>query len=324
MNKKLINKLFILGLIIVPLVSCENNNNNNTSYTILSPQGAPTLALYDEIIKGTATTTPNTSDIPLEMQKTDSYDFVVFDSINALKLIHNAKKANYTYLEMLTTGNFYLVGLNKSEGEKPEAGDYVVSFGEGGVTDETFKYLFPEIYDGNYVHYVQAVSDVAPIIMSGKHENNTVDWCFFAQPALFNVLNNLNNDDNPGNDINVFYNVLDLVKEKSNNKLDFIPQAGLFVKNSFLENNPDVVNNVKNNIKKSMDNIINNYEDVYDTIKKLDQNTLSKFGTLNLNIFNYYKENTYKEFGITTKDDISISDINEFLTTIGSTTKINN
>ena len=73
-----------------------------------------------------------------------------------------------------------------------------------------------------------------------------------------------------------------------------------------------------------MDNIINNYEDVYDTIKKLDQNTLSKFGTLNLNIFNYYKENTYKEFGIATKDDISISDINEFLTTIGSATKINN
>lgn len=319
--KKSIKSLILFSAASL-LVGC-GTVQDDVEYTILAPQGAPTLALYEEIIAGNVNTTSDTTSIPAQMQLSEGPDFVVFDSINALKLTNNAKKANYTYLKMLTIGNFYLVGLNKEEGSVPTVDDYIVSFGQGGVTDETFSYLYPELYNSeNTIHYVTAVSDVAPIIRSGLHENNKVDWCFVAQPVLYTLMNALNNDDNTENDIKPTYNVLDMVKEKSNGTLNFIPQAGLFVRNDFLKENKETVDHVVSKISSSMNKIINNYQDVKTTIDALDDTKKAKFGTLNTSMFDYYKENTYKEFGISNIDKIEVSDINNFLETINSSTKI--
>ncbi len=309
----------------IALVSCGSNKNE--SYTILAPQGAPTLAIYEQIIDGNVETTSVTTDIAAKMQLSTGPEFVIFDSINALNLIYNAKSANYTYLKMLTIGNFYLVGISKDDGANPIAGERVISFSQGGVTDETFKYLYPELYDdGNTIEYVTSVSDIAPIAQSGQYEGEAVDWVFFAQPALYSSMQLVNNDESLTHTLNPTYNVLDMVIEKSNEDLDFIPQAGLFVRNDFLEDNKEIVDEVLESVTSSMKNVRENSSDVYKTLSALDSETLSLFGSINLNMFSEdaYGDSVYKEFGIADPDEeITISDINYFLEYIGSTTTIN-
>lgn len=315
-----IRRLLPLSMCIFAITSC--NNNIKVPYTFIAPQGAPTITIFQEIIDGKVETKQNTQEIPIELQKKDGADFVIFDSINTLKLI-KAKKADYTYLKMLTIGNFYMAGFNQENDAIPSKNDYIVSFGQGGVTDETLKYVYPELYNDNQIHYVNSVSDVVPILKTGKHEGMNVDWCFIAQPALFNVMDSNNNDENELNNINPALNVLDLVKQKSSGKLNFIPQAGLFVKNSFYQNNKKQVDEIVSRIGKQMEEVISNPTKVKDTLKSLNQETLKKFGGLNLKMFDTYKENTYKEFGVNNNlKDITKEDIQEFLKEINSSTSI--
>lgn len=297
---------------LLSLSGCNNPTQPTVDYKMLAPKGAPTLAIYQDIIDGKVSTTAETTSIPVELMKKDSiYDFIVFDSIAALNLI-GQEKSEYTYLKSLTSGNFHLAGFNKTKEDTIKNDDLVVSFAKGGITDQVLKYLHP---DFSNIQYKQSVSEVAPILKTGKYEgqDKPIDWAFIAQPALNNVMKVNNSDDNPNNDIIDMEVAVDALKEKTNGTIDFIPQAGLFVKNSFYEINKTFVDKtLLPSIDTQLNSVIDDIDGVAKKLNSLTLETKSKFG-FEFSVFDDFKNDTYKQFGITNPSKtIDEAKINEF------------
>ena len=65
---------------------------------------------------------------------TNTYDAVIFDSINALKTI-SSKQAPFKLARFITGGNFYVVSYGKDPSAVPTKESTFVSFGEGLLPD---------------------------------------------------------------------------------------------------------------------------------------------------------------------------------------------
>lgn len=333
-NYKLLSFLFV-ATSIISLASCnsahkndnDKNDDDNIDYLdkdamMLSPAGAPNLAVYSKVLTTSSLTTTTPADIPAQLQDTNSfYNYVVFDAVNALKLI-KANKAKYTFLGLLTSGNYHLVGFNQKSGAKPKIGDHFVSFGEGLMTDEIMKYLVPEAYEtGSTINYLKAgVSAVAQKLITGPDGDYASYWALIAEPALQNVLSK--NDK-----VKDYKNCTTWIKEKTEGKFDFIPQGGLFVKNSYYESSLTNVNSFMIQVKKDMTNAINNPEKVIEDITNSGMTSddfTKKFG-FNSNIISPLQKDSANLFGISDPNGligenqtIDSKKINEFLIEIGS------
>jgi hypothetical protein len=332
-NVKLLSFL-VVAASVMTLASCnassvndKDDGNEEIDYIdkdsmMLSPAGAPNLAVYSKVLTTSSATTTTPSDIPVQLQDSNSnYNYVVFDAVNALKLI-KANKAKYTFLGLLTSGNYHLVGYNQEENAKPAIGDHFVSFGKGLMTDEVMKYLVPEAYEtGSTINYLEAgVSAVAQKLIAGADGDYTSYWALVAEPALHNVLSK--NDK-----VKDYKNCTTWVKEKTEGAYDFIPQGGLFVKTSYYESSLTKVTNFMTQVKKDMTNAIESPATVVGDITKngiTSDDFTKKFGFGSALINPLQKDNA-NLFGISNpdgligeKDAITSTKINEFLTEIGS------
>lgn len=319
---------------IVSLASCNsaaNNDDDNNEDSIdyldkdsmmLSPAGAPNLAVYSKVLTTSSLTTTTPADIPAQLLDTNSfYNYVVFDAVNALKLV-KANKAKYTFLGLLTSGNYHLVGFNQEVDAVPAIGDHFVSFGKGLMTDEIMKFLVPEAYEsGSTINYLETgVSAVAQKLIAGRDGEYTSYWALIAEPALQNVLNK-------NNKVKDYKNCTTWIKEKTDGKFDFIPQGGLFVKNSYYESSLTNVNNFMVQVKKDMTNAINNPTKVIEDItnsKMTSDDFTKKFG-FNSSLIDPLQKNSSNLFGISDPKGliggdkaINTTKINEFLIEIGS------
>lgn len=303
---------FLSLLIIFGIASCNSTNNNyliDEKIKILTPLGAPTLGIYESILSSNCTTTSNPTSIPVELQNSNSeYNFIVFESSNALKLIKN-NKADYKFLGLLTKGNFHFVGFNKTSEDVPSKDDYIVSFQKGSITDLALNYVLPSIYNEtkDNIHYLNGVSQVATVLKSGLHEGNKVDWALIAEPSLYSIkqINNFDNDQN--NDIYEYLDVNQALKDKTNKEFDFIPQAGLFVKNSFYNENKEVVEEYfKNSVSKNLDEALNNPQKIVSYLNDLNIDNEQfelKFGFKKEYIL-ALQDNNLNRFGIASKDNL--------------------
>ena len=297
-----------------------NINEGDEEFSLISPAGAPTLAIYDTIAqKQGAETTSQVTQIPLSL-KLGTYNYVVFDSISALKLI-NAKEADYSYQTMLTIGNFHLAGFNTKA--QPKVGDKIVTFGQNLVPDLAFKTAYPELFVSsnlNNIQYVNSVSDIVPILKTGLFQGSAVNYCFVAQPALFNVMSTNNNDADATNDITDIENLNDKIYEITDGKFNYIPQGALFVKNSYLSKKPSYVADFLADVKLQMKNARGaDLDAVVTSMEKVSPNVqeqVAKYG-FNENVAKALQANDKNQFGIMDPDfPITLDNINEFLTTI--------
>jgi len=295
-------------------------NEGNEEFSLISPAGAPTLALYDTIAqKQGSETTSQVTQIPLAL-KSGTYNYVVFDSISALKLI-NAKAANYTYEMMLTGGNFHLAGFNTKE--QPKVGDKIVTFGQNLVPDLAFKTAYPELFvtsNLDNIQYVNSVTDVVPILKTGLYQGSAINYCFIAQPALFSVMSANNKDTDTTNDITDIQNLNDKISEITNGKFNYIPQGALFVKNDYLSKKPsyvaDFLTDVKNQMKNARGADLNAVASSMEKVSTNAQEQAAKYG-FNENIVKALQANNKNQFGIMDPDSpITLENISEFLTTI--------
>lgn len=295
------------------LSSCNTTYKNVESF-LLMPSGAPTLALYEEVATNNSlivTTSPN------EVKDnflSNNYKYLVFDVINGIKFEQN-NNSNYTFLSLLTGGNFHLIGLNKTITDKPKNNDYIVGFGNENLipnrvynklyNDAPVDYLLPSIND--LKNYLNSIDE------EGKVASNKIDRIFIAQPALFALSNSNENFKNLlNNSININ------MREEFNKIFDqkYIPQAGLFVNKKYLEKNKEEVLSFKEKVNKMQLNAIINPVSIKETIHNYSED-LSKqterFG-YNENIaFNLQKDNK-NLFGIVNpNDNFSLEDINSFL-----------
>lgn len=333
--RKIILKSSIFMGIGIFLAGCNGNSNIEANIDkegkLLSPAGAPTFSIYSKILDDSSSVTTTPTDIPVQLQNSKSeYDYIVFDSINALKFIKNGK-SDYKFLGLLTSGNFHLVGFNKKEGDKPKKGDYIISFNQGLVTDEVLKYIEPSLYEEDNpekIHYLNGVSSVAQQLKTGKDNNNDIDWALIAQPALYSVMNANNNDDNANNDIYDYINCTDKIKEITNNKFDFIPQAGLFVKNSYFNEKKINVEGFLTSTKENMNVMLSAPSVFLDAITKTglnDSQLITKFGVNPKLAATVLQKDNANQIGIADpegmingKNPVNVEKINDFLIEIKS------
>lgn len=210
-----LTNFLISGPILVSLLSgCTGSYQPR----IISPTGSPNIALLEYHTQHDTNTTPNYVQAQFLGQQ---YDMVVFDMINGIRSI-TLNQADFRLFRPLTSGNYYLVGLDKAENEPVAADSYVVVFGQNLISDLVFKKLYPEISP----HYVDGVNNALAVASSGLHEGNAIDYVLLAQPSLYNALNN-ENATTYGR-----LRVVDYFGDTWANQYNqqIIPQAGLFIR----------------------------------------------------------------------------------------------
>ena len=223
MKKKI---LFLTALLAFgSLAGCAKPSKNDSengvddyALSIISPSGAPTIAFYDHVKEGVLTTNSVPANVGAQLQN-DQYDAVVFDFYNGLKSIKN-NNGDYKLARIITGGNFYLVGINKTT--KPTKDDYIVSFGKDLLPDLVYKSIYGQEISSN-TKYVNGVQDIGGIMQSGLHQGNQVDYVLVAQPVLFAQMSSSPIKEQ----LHVIDSLRDLWEEKTGQVA--IPQAGLFI-----------------------------------------------------------------------------------------------
>lgn len=229
-----------LGLVLPLLLlsSCMNEGETFSSsstpleeatLSILSPAGAPTLALYKHMDDENFLTTKDASQVALAMKTASNKDVLIFDGVNGLKF-HKAKQTvtDWKLARWLTGGNFYIVSTKHTKEEAFNENSKILSFGSGLLPDKVFHSLATNkwhwtIQEEN-IKYEAGTSQVSAIL--GSENYASYDYYFIAEPSLEAAKTNLKSQ---GIDSTV-HEIFNLREEwKSYSGMEYIPQAALFV-----------------------------------------------------------------------------------------------
>ena len=222
--------------------------------------------------------------------------------------------SNYKLARILTGGNLYLVGIDKTE--EPTSEDKIVSFGHNLLPDLAYKKLYSqEIIDNTT--YVAGVNDALAVLKSGVYEGEEVDYVLIAQPALFAAMN----DQNAATYGKL--TVINCLKDKWKDEFDqdAIPQAGLFVHNDYYLANQDYFETQFALLEERIDTAINDVNTVKSVMDSqipalADQQAFFGF---NSNIAKNVQSSTSTPngFALVNEQEALNIDIQAFLTTIG-------
>ena len=302
-----------LLLAVVPLMlgSCQPTGVQPYQKTI-SPAGAPAICFYDQGNTGTFFTNSKPANVLAELS-TDNYGMVVFDFYNGLKAI-KSNNLNYKLARILTGGNLYLVGIDKTEA--PTKDDHIVSFGQGLLPDLAYKKLYSEDIV-NATTYVNAVTDAQAVLASGKYEGEDVDYVLIAQPALFATMSNQNAATRGR--LTVIESLRTKWKETFNQ--DAIPQAGLFVNTTYYNANKQYFDEQFALIDQRIETAI---EDV-ETVKRIMDNQIpslddqKNFFGFNSNVAKNVQSSpaTPNGFALVNSSEAENIDISAFLNALG-------
>lgn len=319
----------ILGVagISLGLASCSNGAKVET----LAPKGAPLLAVYDSVANKKIDIAGNNTDIPIQLKAGNNYNYIIFDSVSALKFTNGyttqdgsviESTANYTYMGMLTAGNFHLV--SRTLEREPKKGDKILTFMKGNAPDMALKACYKDLFaDDNMqnISYVQNNTNMPAYLKAGVYEGVEYDYFLIAEPALTSAKAT-------AADLTIKFdkNLNDKVKEITDGKFDYIPQAGLFVDDEYLKLNPNYATSYWNDVKRQMTDVYKpNLDTVVETLNKAGDVTYqsSTYG-FNANLVKKLQANGQNKFGIANPDkEISLDDINEFLSTVNAGFQIN-
>lgn len=333
---KKIKKILILMLSFGSvLVSCggndnpgetpdNSNENEPDTYvpTLITPTGAPTLPAYKLLLSDkvkTESPSDNTA-IPGYLSSGNA-DLVIFDSTNAQKVLNKAgENAKFEFEQMLTGGNFHLLGFGKSEDEVPTNDDYILGF----MSQSTPGILFRNIYGNDMVfdQAFNAVNQVQQTLLTMNSEyklssGQKIDWAVIAEPANTALQGKLKQ--------NGVQNILDInlntaFKEKNSEKWnkDYICQAGIFVNKEFKEKHPKVYESTMDLLNDGVNALFTNLDGAYSEMTSGEYSDVSKFtakfGFSSAVIKNVQGENSAKNgFGVVpTNVKFTVEDINTF------------
>lgn len=284
MNK---NK-FLLPIIgissLCSLSSCVKDTTPDDSIQVPSdesrvvmPSGAPTLSAFKLINEKRVQVEKNASNIPAYFSNA-AFPFIVFDSTKGINLIEKAgENAHYEFVKMLTGGNFHLFAFNKSEDElanlKISQNDYVLGFQKGGAPDQLFKAIYKEANECDiYFNDVSSLKEKL-LTMSADYaiDNTKVDYAIIAEPVATAVKAQLTKKGLKIADINLQQEF----KKKYNDKWDkdYIPQAGLFVRNDIKDKYPKYYEDVINCFSSSIDEVLSDTKSVKESIESAFSST---------------------------------------------------
>ena len=189
--KKTLIPAFLSALI---LASCGSNaaptpSSYDLDVKIASPAGAPSVALFRHVLNEKCEINADPANVVAYFSENSGKDVSIAPTNAGLNAI-TKKAAPYKIAATLTFGNFFLAGSGNDENKMLDKDDYVVLFQQNNVPDKLFQYVYGDMGLTN-VHYVNAASDAASCLISGKNmadNNASVDYVLMAEPALHNAL----------------------------------------------------------------------------------------------------------------------------------------
>lgn len=299
--------LLLPGLLFALVLTSCGGNPENYTIKFIAPSGAPTIAFYNEALKGNLETNSVPSNVGAQLQS-NTYGGVVFDFYNGLKSI-KANQADYKLARIITGGNFYLVGIDKTEA--PTKDDYIVSFGQNLLPDLVYKTIYGEEI-ASATKYVSGVADCGAILESGLHNGNDVDYVLVAQPVLF-----AKTTSSPIKDrLSVVASLRDEWQELTGQTA--IPQAGLFINQTQYNAHKDEFNAFFDEFEDAITTCIEDPTTMKEAIEQVgDAEAQGKLFGFNANVaYNVQKDNQ-NGFALVDYEDNEAIDINEFLKSLG-------
>jgi len=216
-------KLFgIMMAIVVLLTGCTTSEPQQTTFNVLCPTGAPTLAwlsTYEEITEtGKFDVTEGTDQLTAEFAKEDSeYDIIVAPVNLGAKLI-SLGKTKYTLAGVITWGNLYIVG---TEGALEGTG-LMGTFGTGAVPAKVFETANVQTSLTVQDYGTSGASLVSSDLIAGN-----LNAGMLAEPLVTATIAKAKQ---AGKELKVLADLQELYKTATGSKEYGYPQAAIFVK----------------------------------------------------------------------------------------------
>lgn len=208
-------------LLLIPLLllgGCSKNDADNIEdLTIVTPTGAPAVALAKCLSYKNFSTFSNVSTVKAQMIN-EIADVAVLPTNTGVDLLKTI--SCYKLAATITFGNLFVASTGLDEDGVMDENDYIVSFVPNAVPDKIFKSVYQ--VDGG-LHYVEDASEAAKCLKLKKDLSNNsadVDYVLLAEPALTKLAND-------GVEFNIYANLQTEYQNKYNNQKIF--QASIFV-----------------------------------------------------------------------------------------------
>ena len=212
-------------LVIFLLVGCQTAAPKK-DLKVLSPTGAPAVALIPELLKENhqveLVSGPENLQAALVNEAQD-YD-VIIAPLNLGANLLAKQKTKYKLHSIVTWGNLFVVARN------PEA-KKMAAFGEMAVPGLVFKHVMDELPFEAEITWVPSVSEAQAMLLSDQ-----VDAALLAQPLVGATIGKAKQD---GVELTVVANVQNMYNEK--NSVQSYPQAALFVSESVFKKDVDAL-----------------------------------------------------------------------------------
>lgn len=283
----------------------EESSVDSYELSTISPAGAPALAYWQYAGSSSFLTDATTTNVSGQFNTT-AYDAVVFDSINALRVIKN-NSYSFKLARFLTGGNFYVVSYGKDASAVPTSSDTWCSFNEAGLPNLVFQKLLSsyEGYSswevGDSITYFSGVSYVSQALIAG-----TYDYYFIAQPALQAALTQLGEN---ASKVNIVANLR--ADWEAYSGQTSIPQAAVFIRNSTVEEHPAAVSAYLDGLDEAIDAAISSPSTFKNYITaNTSDNGVTQFG-FNANVAYAVQSSTSTPngFGLIAKDSLGVSNL---------------
>lgn len=181
-------KLLILSIMPILLASCKSNNTDYKKWSIVTPTGAPAIAMsYFSGFENFQTNSDPTNVVA--MMNAGNADIAVLPTNTGIQAIRQGN-LHYKIARTITHGNVYVASTGNDDDGTMGPDDYIVSFQQGSVPDKIFHYVYDNALD-NALHYVSNAQEAAKCLKLGKNladNGESVDYVVLAEPALTNVL----------------------------------------------------------------------------------------------------------------------------------------
>lgn len=215
---------------------------------VVSPDGLPTMSIAKLIkenpsidknykVEYAIEKTPETLSTTVMKQEPD----IAIVPSNMAPIAYNKTK-NYKIAGTTGFGSFYIVSTEDIKSYEDLKGKSIINIGKGLTPDITTQSVLKDRglnveKDVNF-NYVNAVSELVPMIVSGKEKTAVVP-----EPALTALMSKKK-------DAKIFKSLNDEYKEINNSKYGY-PQATIIIKKSFLDENKEFVNSFLEEVKGS-------------------------------------------------------------------------
>lgn len=202
-----------------------------TELSVLSPTGAPALALLDVLANGSGNINlVDGSDViqAAFLNPSPEYDVIIAPTNLGAKLA-SVQKTEYRLAGIVTWGNLFIIGAD--EADLQDENKTLAAFGEGAVPGLVFNHVMESMQIKANVVFYNSVAEAQTALLTGK-----ADAALIAEPAATATMAKAKQD---GKDLKVLADIQQEWQKVTG--FEGYPQAGVFVlQNSYTEKKEDV------------------------------------------------------------------------------------